>query len=107
MYNTGPYAERARAEIVRTNVTTRETEVGETAYWLQVDAYGSQEKAEAVATDLRAKNYRDVEVVKSGREWEVRVGKFNSRNAASRAQVDAQLIGLSTSVRPRTFILPH
>ena len=111
LYNTGPYAERARNEIKRTNPVTNKVEQGEVAYWLQVDTYGSKEKAEAVAADLRAKQYRDVEVVASSRVnfpvWEVRVGKFNNRNQASRAQVDAQLVGLNTSVHPTTINPPR
>ena len=106
LYNTGAYAERARAE--NSHFTpTAEAHEKPLVYYLDAYEFGKPEKAEEAAGALRSKGYRDVEVVKTTRSkqtvYEVHVGKFNNRAEAGRAQVDAKLEGLSTSVRPGTL----
>lgn len=105
LYNTGPYAERARAENSHFTPPLAAHEKP-LVYYLDAYEFGKPEKAEEAAGALRSKGYRDVEVVKTTRSkqvvYEVHVGKFNNRVEAGRAQVDAKLEGLSTSVRPGT-----
>lgn len=102
LYHTGPYAERARQESSRFTPVSAKPLV----YFLEAGVFNSSEKAEEAATTLRSKGYRDVEVEASTRSgfrvYEVHVGKFTSQAHAGRAQVDAKLAGLSTSVRPGT-----
>ncbi|HLX60320.1 MAG TPA: SPOR domain-containing protein [Planctomycetota bacterium] len=105
LYHTGPYAERARQE--NSHFTpppdSREKPL---VYFLEADAFSSPEKAEAGAANLRAKGYKDVEVVPSTRNsfkvYEIHIGKFTNKADAGRAQVDAKLAGLSTTLRPGT-----
>ncbi|MEI6232546.1 MAG: SPOR domain-containing protein [Planctomycetota bacterium] len=103
LYHTGPYAERARQENSRFTPPP-DKNAKPLQYYLEAYEYSRVEKAEESATMLRSKGYRDVEVVPTTRNtkpvYEVRVGKFLNRAAAGRAQVDAELAGLSTSVRP-------
>jgi TolA-binding protein len=105
LYNTSPYAERARQESSRFTPAAFKPEKP-LVFFLQANVFDKSERAEEAAAALRSKGYRDVEVVPSTRSsmpvYELHVGKFMSRAEAGRAQVDAQLAGLSTSVRPGT-----
>ena len=105
LYHSGPYAERARQENSHFNPPPDRNEKP-LVYYLEAYEYGRSDKAEESAATLRSKGYRDVEVVATTRNknpiYEVHVGKFLSRAEAGRAQVDAQLAGLSTSLRPGT-----
>ena len=104
LYHSGPYAERARQENSR--FTPPNKNEAPLVYYLGAFEFSKPEKAEEAAAELRGKGYRDVEVVTTSHfrstSYEVHVGKFTSRNEAGRAQVDAQLAGLSTSVKPAT-----
>ena len=66
--------------------------------------FGDKQKAEAEAAGLREKGYRDVQVISTTRNsfpiYEVHVGKFGNKSDALRAQTDAELAGLSTTIRP-------
>ncbi len=105
LYHSGTYSERARQENSHYTPGPDQKEKP-LVYYLEAFEFGKQEKAEESAANLRAKGYRDVEVVATTRNkfpvYEVHVGKFLSRTEAGRAQVDAQLAGLSTSLRPGT-----
>ena len=73
-------------------------------YSLEVSVFGDEKKAEAEAEALRAKGYRDVQVLATTRNsiptYEVHIGKFENHNDAARAQTDAELAGLATTIRP-------
>ena len=101
-YATSPYAEKARQQ--HTAFTPPDPAKEPRVYTLQVEAYSSEKKAEAEAEILREKNYRDVQVIPCTRSghpvWEVHVGKFGNKNDAARAQTDAELAGLPTTIRP-------
>jgi len=104
LYHTGPYAERARQENSHFNPPPDKKEVP-LVYTLEAYEFTNREKAEDAATVLRSKGYRDVEVInvtrfKTADTYQVHVGKFTSKAEAGRAQVDAKLAGLSTSLRP-------
>ncbi len=105
LYHLSPYAERARQENSHFNPPPGST-AKPLIYSLEAYAYSKPEKAEESAAVLRSKGYRDVEVIATTRNtypvYEVHVGKFTSKAEAGRAQVDAELAGLSTSVRPGT-----
>jgi TolA-binding protein len=100
-YATGPYYERAKSEHSAYSPTDgSEPRV----YSLEVDTFSTQEKAEAEANALKAKGYRDVEIIESSRTgftvYEVHVGKFENKSDALRAYTDAELAGLPTRIRP-------
>lgn len=105
LYHSGQYAERARQENSHFNPPPDKNEKP-LVYYLEANEFNHIDRAEEAAAALRAKGYRDVEVVASTRNrfpvYEVHVGKFLSRAEAGRAQVDASLAGLSVSVRPGT-----
>jgi len=102
LYHRGPYAERARQESSKFTPTGAHEKP--LVYYLEAYEFTKAEKAEESAATLRSKGYRDVEVVPATRNYErvyeVHVGKFTSRAEAGRAQVDANLAGLSTTLRP-------
>lgn len=100
-YATGPYAEKAKQEhSAYTPVYPNAPRV----YTLEVQSFGSIEKAEAEAEILKEKGYRDVQVIHTTRNshptYEVHVGKYGNRNDALRAYTDAELAGLPTKIRP-------
>jgi TolA-binding protein len=104
LYATGPYAAQARQ--LHTQYTPEDPDQKPRVYTLEVNNHGNQQKADAEADALRAKGYRDVQVIATTRNdlptYEVHVGKFENKNDALRAQTDAELAGLATRVRPAT-----
>jgi len=104
-YATSPYAEKAKQQ--HSAYAPKDASKEPRVYTLQVQTYATEKKAEAEAELLREKNYRDVQVLESTRNgeriWEVHVGKFGNKNDAARAQTDAELAGLPTTIRPATF----
>ncbi len=109
LYHSGPYAERAREENSHFNPPPGKREQP-LVYTLEAYEFTNSEKAEEAATVLRSKGYRDVEVITTTQNktavYEVHVGKFTSKAEAGRAQVDAKLAGLSTSLRPGLLLEP-
>ena len=101
LYATGPFADLAKKENTKFNPTDDKKPL---VYTLEATSYFDQKKADADADALRAKGYRDVEVVPSTSQnlniFEVHVGKFYNHNDAARAQTDAELAGLPTTIRP-------
>ena len=104
LYATGPYAEDAKRENSRFSPRADDTSTKPLVYSLELHTYSDEKKADDEAEDLRAKGYRDVEVVPTTRNsfpvYEVRVGKFYNRNDALHAKTDAELAGMSASIRP-------
>jgi TolA-binding protein len=102
LYAQSPYAEKAKLE--HSLYTPKDPDVAPLVYSLEVDTFNTFEEAEAAATILANKGYRDVQVVSTTRSniptFEVHVGKFENRNSAVRAQTDAELAGLPTRIRP-------
>ena len=102
LYATGPYAEKAKLE--HTKFTPTDPNVEPRVYTLLVSTFSKIDKAEVEAAILREKEYRDVQIVErtvnSFQIFEIHVGKFIHRNDAVRAQTDAELAGLPTSIRP-------
>jgi TolA-binding protein len=106
-YATGSFAEKAKQN--HTAYAPKDPNQEPRVYTLQVSTFATAKKAESEADILRSKNYRDVQVVESTRNaepvWEVHVGKFGNKNDAARAQTDAELAGLPTTLRP-TIVEP-
>jgi tetratricopeptide (TPR) repeat protein len=102
LYATGPYAEDAKRENSR--YTPTNANVKPLVYSLEMHTYSDEKKANDEADALRAKSYRDVEVVATTRNsfpvYEVHVGKFYNKNDALRAKTDADLAGIPATVRP-------
>lgn len=108
LYATGPFAEEARRESTR--YTPKDAEQKPLVYTLEVESYGSREKAESEASILREKGYRDVQIVETSefnhKQFQVHVGKFGNKNDAAHAQTDAELAGLPTTIFPRLVNAP-
>ena len=102
LYATSPYA--AQAKQYHTQYAPADPEKKPLVYSLEVSSYSNKEKAESEAASLRMKQFRDVEVISTTRNglptYEVHIGKFENKNDAMRAQTDAQLAGLPTTIRP-------
>jgi hypothetical protein len=105
LYATGPYAEDAKREHSAYNPA--DPDVAPRVYTLEVTTYSTRQKADAEADILREKGYRDVQIVQTTRNsfpiYEVHVGKFGNKTDAIRAQTDAELAGLPTTIRPAIF----
>jgi TolA-binding protein len=105
LYATGPYAALARQENSR--LTPADPDAEPVIYSLEVANFVSEKKAEAEAEVLRAKGYRDVQMIPTTRNglptYEVHVGKFLNRSDAFAAQTDAKIAGLPTLIRPATI----
>ena len=102
LYATGPYAEDAKRENSKYSPTNPKDKP--LVYSLEFKNYGDEKTASEEAEVLRAKGYRDVEVVPTSRNsiptWEVHIGKFFNKNDAQLAKTDADLAGLNTTIRP-------
>jgi TolA-binding protein len=102
MYATSPYAEKAKQ--YHTAFNPKAPGVEPRVYTLEVDTFSTLKKAEAEADILRSKGYKDIQIVETTRNdykvYEVHVGKFGNKNDAARAQTDAELAGLPTTIRP-------
>lgn len=101
LYATTPYGERAR----EMNTKLNGAQDGKPTYYaLEVGKYNSEEKALADADELRKKGYANVDVEEVDKEpnhyYRLTVGRFFNRNEALRAQEDADMAGLATSVHP-------
>jgi TolA-binding protein len=104
LYATGPYGEPAKRENSRFTPKADDTTTKPLVYSLELHTYSDEKKANEEAEQLRAKNYRDVEVVATTRNsfpvYEVHVGKFYNKNDALHAKTDADLAGISATIRP-------
>ena len=102
LYATGPYAEDAKRE--NSKYTPSNSSDKPLVYSLEFKNYNDEKKANEEADILRAKGYRDVEVIPTSRNgfatWEVHIGKFYNKNDAQLAKTDADLAGLDTHIRP-------
>jgi len=102
LYATGPWFLEAKAQ--HSKYTPADPDEKPRVYTLEVNSFGDQKKAEAEAATLREKGYRDVQVIASTRNslpcYEVHIGKFGNKSDALRAQTDAELAGLSVTLRP-------
>ncbi|MCY3023271.1 MAG: SPOR domain-containing protein [Planctomycetota bacterium] len=101
-YATGPYA--ADAKLQHSKYTPTDPDVAPRVYTLEVNLFSDKQKAEAEAATLREKGYRDVQVLSTTRNsfpvYELHIGKFGNKSDAVRAQTDAELAGMSTTIRP-------
>jgi TolA-binding protein len=102
LYATGSYADDAKREHSAYNPS--DPNVAPRVYTLEVTTFATRKKADAEAEILREKGYRDVQIVETTRNshpvFEVHVGKFGNKTDAIRAQTDAELAGLPTTIRP-------
>jgi len=102
LYATGPYFSQAKAQ--HSKYSPADPDEKPRVYSLEVSEFGDQQKADAEAAILREKGYRDVQVIATTRNslpcYEVHVGKFGNKSDALRAQTDAELAGLSATIRP-------
>jgi hypothetical protein len=102
LYATGPYAADARRENSKYNPTDPDEKP--LIYSLELKSFSDEAKANAEADKLRAKGYRDVEVIattiNSFPTFEVHCGKFTNKNDAKRAKVDCELAGIPATIRP-------
>jgi TolA-binding protein len=102
LYATGPYAAQAKTQNSKYNPPDPDAQP--LVFSLEVSVFANEDKANAEAEALRAKGYRNIEVVATTRNsnpvFEVRMGRFQNRNEAVRAQTDAELAGLNTTIRP-------
>lgn len=102
LYATGPYAAQAKAQ--HSKYTPADPSEQPRVYTLEVSHSSDSKKSEAEAEILRSKGYRDVQVIattyNSMPMYEVHIGKFQNKSDAMRAQTDAELAGLSTTIRP-------
>lgn len=102
LYATGPYAADAKRENSKYSPTDAEEKP--LVYSLEIKSFGDEAKANAEADKLRAKGYRDVEVIattiNSIPTYEVHCGKFFNKNDAKRAKTDCDLAGISATIRP-------
>ncbi len=105
LYATSTYAAQARQH--HTQYAPEDPSVAVRVYTLEVNTFGTREKADAEAATLREKHYRDVQVIETTRNsfpiFEVHVGKYVNKTDAVRAQTDAELAGLPTTIRPATI----
>jgi TolA-binding protein len=105
LYATGPFVELAKAQ--HTKFAPAAPDAKPLVYTLEVSSFAKKEDAEAEAAALRAKEYRDVQVIattiNSNPIYEVHIGKFVNKSDALRAQTDAELAGLGATIRPRTI----
>jgi len=100
LYATSPWGQRAREMNTKLNGSK---DGNPTWYALEVGKYDDEAKALADAEELRKKGYADVKVeeVKSiNNYYRLTVGRFFNRNEALRAQEDADMAGLDTSIHP-------
>ena len=107
LYATSEFAAEARRE--HTKLGPAET--GEPKfYYLEVASYGEEKLALTEAEAFRAKGYADVRVepisMMGTKYYSVRIGKFANRMDAKRAMEDAEMSGLSASIRPGYFNIP-
>ena len=102
LYATGPYA--ADAKLQNSKFTPPDPSEQGRVYTLEVSIFGDKKKAEDEAAILREKGYRDVQVISTTRNsnpvFELHIGKFGNKNDAIRAQTDAELAGMKTTIRP-------
>jgi len=102
LYAQSPYAERAKQE--HSLYTPDDASKKPLVYTLEVTHFSKLAKAEAEAQILRDKGYRDVQVISTTRfalpAHEVHMGKFGNQADVIRAQTDAELAGLKTTIRP-------
>ena len=102
LYATGTYF--ADAKLQHSKYTPTDPDAKPLVYTLEVSDFSDEQKANTEAETLRNKGYRDVEVVHTTRNsfpiHEIHVGKFGNRTDALRAQTDAELAGLPTTIRP-------
>ena len=108
LYGTGTYAAEAR----RMNSKLGPGATGEaTFYSLEMASFGDEAKALQEAETYRAKGYSDVKVeafqMLGTTYYSVQVGRFTNRNDAKRAKEDAELAGLSASIRPALIHIPR
>ena len=103
LYATGPYADADKKENSKYSPPPG-SEAQPLVYSLEITDFSDAKKAQASADTLRAKGFRDVEVIATTRNslpiWEVHVGKFFNKNDAIRAKTDADLAGLPATIRP-------
>jgi hypothetical protein len=104
LYATGPYAADAKRENSKYNPAADAAEEKPLVYSLEMKSFSDEAKANAEADKLRAKGYRDVEVIATTRNsdplYEVHCGKFFNKNDAKRAKVDCDLAGIPATIRP-------
>jgi hypothetical protein len=102
LYSTGPYA--ADAKLQHSKYTPADPNAEPRVYSLEINTFTTREKADAEADTLRQKGYGEVYIVESTRNsypvYEVHLGRFGNQNDAIRAQTDAELAGLPTTIRP-------
>ncbi|MFH0939826.1 MAG: SPOR domain-containing protein [Planctomycetota bacterium] len=102
LYATSPFAEKAKQQNTKYNPIKPENQP--LVYSLEVASYGNQKKAESEAKMLRDKEYRDVQVIATTRNgmpnYEIHIGKYGNKTDAIRAQTDAAMAGLNTTIRP-------
>jgi len=100
-YATGKYAEQARK--LNSKLGHSETD-SVTFYALEMATFTDAKQALEQAEIYKQKGYQNVKVVEvrefEAAEYSVRVGKFLNRNAAKRAKEDAELTGLTASIKP-------
>ena len=109
LYSMSPYAEEAKRESSAYNPVDPQRKP--LVYTLKVDTWNNRQKADEEAEQLRAKGYRDVEVIEiteyGNKAYQVHVGKFATKNEAARAETDAELAGLKTTMSPKTLKAPE
>jgi TolA-binding protein len=102
LYATGPYCAQAKQE--NSKFSPADPTDKPLEYTLEVNNFGTKQKADEEAAFLREKGYRDVQVISTTRSsipcYELHVGKFGNKVDAVRAQTDAELAGLKTTIRP-------
>ena len=103
LYGTGPYAADAKRENTKYNPPA-DSDEKPLVYSLEMKSFSDETKANAEADKLRAKGYRDVEVIattqNSNPVYEVHCGKFFNKNDAKRAKTDCDLAGIPATIRP-------
>ncbi|MBI3830364.1 MAG: SPOR domain-containing protein [Planctomycetes bacterium] len=107
LYATGKYAEQAKLEHSKLGPG----ETGEPKYYtLEVGAFSDEKKALTEAEIFRQKGYRDVRVepytITGNPYYGVYVGRYFNKNDAKRAKEDAELSGLTASIKPGTMAWP-